>query len=588
MKALEAAAIALVAAHSVSANPTRHTAWLKRESACDCASAAFKPLSAQEWVKAANPGWNIGNTLDALPDEGSWNNPRFQESTLDYVKAAGFKSVRIPVTYAEHYVSSSPDWSIDPKWLQRVEDVVDMATSRGLYVITNMHHDSWSWADVSQPSANLTMIQEKFHASWLQIANKLCCKSEVVAFEPINEPPGNNAEDGAKLMKLNDLFLQALTETGGFNTKRVITLSGPGMGADKMHWFKAPTNITNPWAFQFHFYNPYDFVFNAWGKTIWGSDADKAGVTAELSSVRGNFTDVPIVLGEFDASQVHLEPAARWKWFDHVVRTAKSLDILPVLWDNGLDNLDRATGKWRDQTAIDIIMHATAGEANSLPDSTTDPAAMTQASSAYIFNKAGTTPTDHTLPFLLNGNTFGPLSIGSTRLVEGRDYTPSDADADASLTFHASFLAQYLSATASPGTKANITVTFSSGAPTRIELVQWDVPRFSALSSPARDAPADGDLNIPVEWRGLHRAATVEITKADGGFLVDDWTQWLGGLQKGRGTYLSQWNFDHDRVMITRAAVDAVIASGQNTTFRWEFYPRAEGNGNWVEYTLTV
>lgn len=40
--------------------------------------------------------------------------------------------------------------------------------------------------------------------------------------------------------------------------------------------------------------------------------------------------------------------------------------------------------------------------------------------------------------------------------------------------------------------------------------------------------------------------------------------------------------------MITRAAVDAVIASGQNTTFRWEFYPRAEGNGNWVEYTLTV
>jgi endoglucanase len=100
------------------------------------------------------------------------------------------------------------------------------------------------------------MIEEKFQASWMQIANKLRCKSELVAFEPINEPPGNNAGDGAKLMKLNDIFLKALADTGGFNSKRVITLSGPGMGADKIQWFKAPANITNPWAFQFHFYNP--------------------------------------------------------------------------------------------------------------------------------------------------------------------------------------------------------------------------------------------------------------------------------------------------------------------------------------------
>lgn len=96
---------------------------------------------------------------------------------------------------------------------------------------------------------------------------------------------------------------------------------------------------------------------------------------AELSSVRGNFTNVPIVLGEYDASQLNTEPAARWKWFDHVLRTAKALDMLPMMWDNGLDNLDRATGKWRDQTAIDIMMHALAGRSNSLPDSTTDPAA---------------------------------------------------------------------------------------------------------------------------------------------------------------------------------------------------------------------
>ena len=47
-------------------------------------------------MDAATPGWNLGNTLDAVPDEGSWNNPIFQANALDVVKSAGFKSVRIP------------------------------------------------------------------------------------------------------------------------------------------------------------------------------------------------------------------------------------------------------------------------------------------------------------------------------------------------------------------------------------------------------------------------------------------------------------------------------------------------------------
>ena len=44
------------------------------------------------------------------------------------------------MTYTYHFTSGSPDWTINATWLQRVSDVVDMATARGLYVITNMHH----------------------------------------------------------------------------------------------------------------------------------------------------------------------------------------------------------------------------------------------------------------------------------------------------------------------------------------------------------------------------------------------------------------------------------------------------------------
>jgi hypothetical protein len=56
----------------------------------------FSRVSAQTWVDGMNPGWNLGNTLDGIPDEGDWGNPRVVPSTFDDVKKAGFKGIRLP------------------------------------------------------------------------------------------------------------------------------------------------------------------------------------------------------------------------------------------------------------------------------------------------------------------------------------------------------------------------------------------------------------------------------------------------------------------------------------------------------------
>jgi len=61
-------------------------------------SGSFDAISAADYVAVINPGWNLGNTLDAIPDEGSWNNPPVKAETFADIKAAGFKSVRIPGT----------------------------------------------------------------------------------------------------------------------------------------------------------------------------------------------------------------------------------------------------------------------------------------------------------------------------------------------------------------------------------------------------------------------------------------------------------------------------------------------------------
>lgn len=237
-------------------------------------------------------------------------------------------------------------------------------------------------------------------------------------------------------------------------------------------------------------------------------------------------------MGEFSASQLNCEAAARWKWYDHVVRTATSLDIASFLWDNGLDNLQRETSIWRDQIAVDIIMETVKGATNSLADSTVDPGALSQDTSAYIFHRVGDNVTDQTLPFLLNGNKFHSLTVAGRSLRSGADYAISGSN----ITFKQAFLSKYISPTGDPGSKANITVTFSSGAPSQVEIVQWDVPTISQNSSSASAVASGNDLWIPVVWKGLHQVAAVKIVDSvDGSYLFDDWTQWLYPLQQGRG-----------------------------------------------------
>ncbi|TDZ32892.1 Endoglucanase B [Colletotrichum spinosum] len=541
-------------------------------------SGTFKDISAVDYVKAMNPGWNLGNTLDAIPNEGSWNNPPVVEETFDDIKAAGFKSVRIPVTYSDHFIGNN---TVDPAWLQRVSEVVDMATARGLYILTNVHHDSWNWADVTKATNETAKqaLNDRFYALWLQIGRTLSCKSHLVSLEPINEPPATTAEHGAHLNHLNELFLKALADSGGYNTRRVVNLVGGSMDSYKTtQWFKAPASIKNPWALQYHYYSPYDFIFSAWGRTVWGTDADKTSMRTDLGVVRGNFTDVPLIIGEFDASPLNTEPAARWKWTDHFVRTATELNTAIIIWDNGLDHLDRNAHTWRDPTSLSVLENAVKGVNSSLPESTIDAGAESQFSSAFIWNKAGEDVKDAELPWQFNGNTLKSVKTSNgSLLAPDADYTASEK----AITFKAGLLSRWLSATATPGSKANLTLEFSAGATAQVELVQWDVPTLPLATS---KAVAGENLNITVEYKGLRMPAAVKALKSDGVYLFDDWTKVLGPLQQAHITHDSQWKYDGAKIILPQATVQAVIDGGKPTTFTFEFFPRVPGNN--VTYIL--
>ena len=43
-------------------------------------------ITPADLLENMSPGWNLGNTLDAVPTEGSWNNPPVREHTFDDIQ----------------------------------------------------------------------------------------------------------------------------------------------------------------------------------------------------------------------------------------------------------------------------------------------------------------------------------------------------------------------------------------------------------------------------------------------------------------------------------------------------------------------
>ncbi|KAK7515566.1 endoglucanase D precursor [Phyllosticta citriasiana] len=574
-------AAATVSARSIPPYPYSNSTTSGHSSSSCNGTASFRDISAADFVDALNPGWNLGNSLDATPDEGDWGNAPVVAETFDHIKQAGFKSVRLPVTYAYHFETQAPDYTVDPAWLQRVSDVVDMVTERDLYAVVNVHHDSWIWANLDTP-ANYSSIEDKFYKLWYQIGTKLACKSELVAFEPLNEPAGSTAEAGAEMNRLNNLFLKAINDAGGFNSKRVVTLVGLGEDAAKTsQWFQRPNGTySNPWALQYHYYSPYSFIFSAWGKTIWGSDDDKSALEADIAGFRSNFSDVPVLIGEWAASTTNTETAARWKYFDFLVSTANKYNTSTVIWDNGQDFFDRNANVWRDQSAIDILMSASAGVANALADSTTDNQTTTQSSSAYIWQKGNASVSDQKIPFNFNGNRIRRITKGGQALSEGADFSVDGS----SVVFKKSFLSTVFSNRV-PGIKANLTLEFDSAAAAlTIQAVQWDTPTIGNHTVSAA-AAGTGQFKIPIVYKGLKKLAAVRAVKQDGSILVDDFTQWFGPLEQGRMTYSSQWTWDDSHVILEGAVAQAVSSAEQAVDLTFEFYPRVPGNS--LNLTMT-
>ena len=77
--------------------------------------------------------------------------------------------------------------------MNRVKQVVDWALADGLYVVLNVHHDSWQW--ITNMPTDHDNVLARYNATWTQIAATFRDSPRTLLFESINEPQFDNATD---------------------------------------------------------------------------------------------------------------------------------------------------------------------------------------------------------------------------------------------------------------------------------------------------------------------------------------------------------------------------------------------------------
>ena len=313
-------------------------------------------LTASEIVAQMGLGWNLGNTFDATggntkdvySQEQSWGNPKVTPELIHKVKEAGFKTIRIPVTWYRQ-LSKDGSYTINPAFLARVKEVVDMAYNEGLFVILNMHHEEW--LNNKNLVADQVKIGEQLTAIWTQLADAFAEYDQHLIFEGMNEPrlKGTSAEwNGSKegyevVNTLNQLFVSTIRgNSKGHNGERALMI--PGYAASNSsaalnaielpQWEgKQAENII----LSVHSYTPYDFCladtqvnFNR----LFTSNTTQIDMI--FYTLKGMFLNngVPVVIGETSATNKD-NTTAREHWAYYMGMKAATYGIPIVIWDNG-------------------------------------------------------------------------------------------------------------------------------------------------------------------------------------------------------------------------------------------------------------
>ena len=376
-------------------------------------------LNAPQLVADMGAGWNLGNQLEAnangIPSETAWGNPVVTQALIDRVKASGFKTIRIPVSYLGN-IGAAPNYAVNSAWLNRIEEVVKYAYNQGLYVLINMHGDGYqsvtgSWLICN--ASDQTTIKDKYQKVWQQIATRFAAYNEHLVLESMNEEfdgqYGNPTQPCySNIVAYNQIFVDTVRRTGGTNASRWLLVPGWNTNIDYTvgnYGFALPTDqyrsSTIPGTEQrimisVHYYDPWDFngqedgTITQWGpnatnaakKSTWGQEDYLDGQMKKMHdtfAVRG----YPFFVGEYGSVDKTSADAAnntyRADFARTVVAAAKKYGGAAAYWDNGYNGqygfglFNRGAATVTQPAIVNAIVAAAGSQPTTPPPTTTPP-----------------------------------------------------------------------------------------------------------------------------------------------------------------------------------------------------------------------
>ncbi|MCL2265530.1 MAG: glycoside hydrolase family 5 protein, partial [Treponema sp.] len=317
----------------------------------------FNDVNAAELVARLKIGWNLGNTLDAVPWSGFnplssvwqietlWVKHITTKENIDALKKAGFNVLRIPVSWSK---VCNPNFIIRKDWMERVTEIVNYAVENDMYVILNTHHDESIFKFRNHDTPESLKI---FEIIWTQIASQFKNYNEKLIFEGLNEPRSKNSsnewtggtvDERNNLNKHHQVFVDTVRKTGGNNEKRLLMITPYAASTEvsAINGLVLPDDIIeNKLIVSVHSYSPYDFALNVNSAVnTWSKENldDTSPVTDMIDRVYEKFVKngIPVILGEFGAmNKDNEEDRARWAEF--YTGYARGKGIPCVWWDNG-------------------------------------------------------------------------------------------------------------------------------------------------------------------------------------------------------------------------------------------------------------
>lgn len=326
----------------------------------DEGSKEMKNMTGMEIVYDMKTGWNLGNTLDAtgggLNSETSWGQPRTTKEMIDFLAASGFKTIRIPITWHNHIIDSN--YTIDPRWMTRVKEIVDWAIEADMYVIMNTHHDNFG-RDAKMPyrygyypsemnkEESISFLTNTWKQITLAFNNGY---DEHLVFETLNEPrlcgtpnewnysTGNPVQKAAQMVinEFNQEIVNVIRASGGNNAKRLIVMPGYActiaapMSAD----FVLPKDPANNLGIAVHMYDPYTFAMDGNGTSKY-SQKIASDLQYKFKQLEASFINkgIPVYIGEYGAVNKD-NTEDRVLWFNTFIRQTRKMGIACILWDN--------------------------------------------------------------------------------------------------------------------------------------------------------------------------------------------------------------------------------------------------------------